>query len=241
MAVLERSKSPEPTPEGEPVRRPKIWIEGQQRPRFDVRAFMNASYGMAKRDLAPAIADTVERLQGLGHLLARGEIRLNVSWAGRFAKVVPSHTRVAGWVLWLSGQFEQAQSHLVPPTKVAEDIAYPGLIRSATVVALRQAVPNVDTPPRRPTVEPTLHAIRSAISQTAHDFAGETIVKAPNKPVPADPIADDKPGWIAKVKQQASHAASWVVLGVLMVFALPAGAARALIFHADGGDLREWL
>ena len=237
MAALESNKSPKPADVDAPADRPKIWVEGRQRPKFDVPAFLNASYGMAKRDLAPAIAEAVEHLQGFGHSVAQGEVKLDVRWMGRFARVVPSHGRVGGWLLLGSNVLAGAGAILVPPAENAEDLAYPGLIRGKTPVPPRP-MPSVVVNLRRPTAEPTLHAIRSAISQTAHDYADET-PRVERGEAAKDP-GDDQKGLSANLKHGAGKAASWLALGILMLFALPAGAVRALIFHADGGDLRDW-
>jgi len=74
--------------------------------------------------------------------------------------------------------------------------------------------------PQAPTAEPTLQAIRGALRAVPHD------------PQPA-PMAPAEPGL-------AHQAGSWVLLRVMMLGALPVGAVKAMIYHLEGGDLRDW-
>ena len=236
MTRSDRSKRSDLSPETNPVPRPQIWVDGHQRPRFNVRAFAAVSLAIARRDLAPEIADAVLRLDQFGHSVARGERRFPVAWAGRAARVVPGHQRVGGWILGLAALFQGAHDLLSPIPEPA--LAYPNLGPTphppkAPLAKIAAIVP------RHPRSEPTLHAIRSAIQASPHDFGHETppprqTVRAPGPdPVAAVPLT-------RRAKAAMGALACRVLLGVLVAFALPAGMLRALLFHLNGGDLVDW-
>lgn len=196
MTVSDRSKRFDPTQRPKPVARPKIWVEGRQRPRFAARAYLAAAHGMARRDLDPAILDAVQRLQAFGGQVERGELRVTAAWAQR---VIPSHRRVGAWLLALARLLADSRCLIVPEA--------------------------ASSPPPIPrtTVEPTLHAIRSALVEVPHDDST------------APPLPPATPGG-----RLLWPVATRITLAVLMAFALPAGAIKALLFHLDGGDLADW-
>ena len=76
-----------------------------------------------------------------------------------------------------------------------------------------------------------MHAIRSAIGTPAHDFAQERVRPKPDA-AQAEP-ATTKPGWLGTITARG-------LLSILMLVAWPGGAVKALLYHLDGGDLRDW-
>jgi hypothetical protein len=201
------------------VSRPPIWVEGRQRPKFDLAAFVHVATAMARRDLVPAIDDARTRLDPLGHRVLGGDLRVTARWVKR---LLPAHQKVGAAILGLGRLLGATRDLIVPPAPPAEPIAYPHLVRRE--VAVR---PEPPIRPEAANVEPTLHAIRSAISTPPHDFAQEAVrpVKA------AAPVAEER---------QVPKLMALGLLGLFMLFAWPGGAGRALLYHLDGGDLRDW-
>ena len=259
MSRPDRSNRPDPDREIPNAPRPKIWVEGRQRPRFDARAFATTSFGMAKRDLDPAMLEAAQRLDHLGQQVLRGKRRVNVAWAGRAARFLPSHQRVGGWVLALASLFRDARSLMLPPAAPPEALAYPDLARR-TERPLPGVAPDGPAVPsggpthavsarrvqaRRPETEPTLHAIRSAISDAPHD-AGLDAPGGPSRPsrIPLNVVAARDlaaaPAPPGRLNRLTRVVARRITLAVLLVFAIPAGAVKALLFHLDGGDLADW-
>ena len=197
MTIPDRRTRFDPNQGSEPVARPRIWVEGRQRPQFDLRAYLATSLGIARRDLAPEIHESATRLQGFAARVQRGDLRLTVAWAQR---VLPSHQRMAGWISGLARLMADSRRLIV------EEEATPP--------------PAPATP--RPPVEPTLHAIRSALGDVPHD--GHTS----SRPIETE-------GGVLW------RAAARAVLWILLAFALPAGAIKALVYHLDGGDLANWF
>lgn len=230
MTQIDHHKGYDLSPDAKQASRPRIWVEGRQRPRFNLGAHARVSLALAKRDLAPEIVDAADRLSRFGDRLRRGEVRANVAWAGRAGQFLPSAARVATGVLGLSALFRTAHDLLNPVEPADTPIAYPNLIQRSAEPAPRVVLRVVE--PTR--IEPTLHAIRSAIQSNPHDFAHEGAqVPPPADPVPANPV-------IHRFRAAILTAAGWLLLIILMAFALPMGAVRALLFHFEGGDLTDW-
>lgn len=192
--------------------RPPIWAEGSQRPKFDVLAFARVADDIARRDLAPVVSDAATRTAALGHRVLAGEWRVTAAWGQR---ILPSHRRVGAAIMGAQGVLVGAASLLAPPED-ATPATYATLVRTAP-----------PPPAVEPTfAEPTLQAIRSALRDVPHDAGAQ-----PQNPGPATTGATG--GWL-------HLAASWVLLRAMMLVALPVGAVKAVLYHLDGGDLRDW-
>lgn len=242
MSLTERTKRFELSEAAPSTERPKIWVEGRQRPKFDIKAYGRATFGMAKRDLAPEILDAEGRLRRLGTRVHGGEARLDVARFGRLAQFVPSHQAVGGWILGLADVFAGSHAILVPPAAAEPVVAHPDLVR-ARVSHEKLRLRSVENRPAPPaTEEPTLDAIRSAIGSAPHEVHLERPRSWP--PLrPADPAADEgnvKDGLTARLRKFGLSVAGRTLLGLLMAFAIPGGAVRAMLFHLDGGDLADW-
>ncbi len=231
MTAADRKKKPEIVPTDVYLSQPKIWVDGRQKPRFDFSAYRSVSLAIARRDLKPEMVDAAQRLQHFGQSVAAGERRVNLARLGRVARLVPSHQWVGRRLLSLGRLFAEAGDLVLPPPAPEEPIAYPNLIRPS--FAKQPVVPQRPTPQPKPVRdEPTLHAIRSAIGTPSHRFEHEM-------PPPSEAAVDEatdaaSPGMLRR-------GMGWTLAAICLTFALPAGAIRALMFHLDGGDLRDWF
>ena len=223
---LARRKSPDDEPEGT-LSRPPIWVEGRQRPRFDLTAFLHVATALARRDLVPAMDDASARLAVLGRRVQGGELRLTLP---RALRLLPPHQRVGAAILGLHGLFGTARQMIVARAPADPPVAYPGLVRRPSAPVLVVSEPAHET---RSHVEPTLHAIRTAIHSLPHEPT-----QAAALPRPVDMVRPVIATTGARAHLRGGAAAG--LLGLLMLFAWPGGAVRALIYHLNGGDLRDW-
>ena len=244
MTLSERGKSFEMSEATQSAERPKIWIEGRQRPRFDLKAYAATAYGMAKRDLPPEMLDAEGHLRGFGQRVVNGDLRPKLAWAGRLQRAVPSHQRVGGWLLGLADLIADSRALLVPVESADAELAYPNLIRGQQALSPLRPRPVAGlrvVKSQKPAVEPTLHAIRSAIGTTPHDASLDARGRLP--PLTAadpQPARGNGKGLVANLQQSLWRAACRALLGILMGFAIPGGAVKALLYHLDGGDLADW-
>ena len=254
MTLPDRSKRfalSDPPPSAE---RPKIWIDGRQRRRFNLRAYAATSLGMARRDLPPEILDAEGRLRRFGDRLATGEFRPGLAWTGRLQRAVPSPQRVGGWLLGLADLLGGARVLLGPEADKDVEPAYPNLVRGRVgpVLVGPEPVgpepvgpePGADIPAAqgaKSAGEPTLQAIRSAIRTARRDRgpdAGESGPVACVVARPAGPVRAS--GLVAFLRRSLWAASCRVVLLILMAFAVPGAAVKALLYHLNGGDLADW-
>lgn len=112
--------------------RPSIWIEGQQNPRFEARAFALASVQFARADLARLLARTAVSGQDFGAKIASGRWRLPPERWGRTGRYLPSVESTgaaisfAAEVLAGAGMSVSVQSEAVEP----HPISLPGRIEA---------------------------------------------------------------------------------------------------------------
>ena len=206
------------------------------------RAFAGTSLAIAKRDLAPEVLDAETRLRGFGRRIGDGEVAPNLRWTGRLERFLPSHQRVGGWVLGLAGVFAGARARLQGNATEGEELAYPDLIRrQMDAVPVSHGSANTGLRPLE-NEGPTLLAIRSAIGPAAQDAALDRHgVKVRAMPVLAPVDETTGPGGlVGLLKQSLWSALCWAWLGVMLGFAIPGGAIKALLYHLDGGDLAGW-
>ena len=191
-----------------PVTRAPIWTEGRQRPKFDLLAWASVTHAIARNALVPAIEDAAGRLDLLGQRVSTGQLRVSALWAKR---ILPSHHSVGMTILALVRSLNVTKSLLVPTDPPGQP-SYANVTRMPTPLSIAETAK----------LEPTLHAIRSALAAPAAGYA----LPKPVQPAP-------KPGWAQPIVART-------LLAILMLFAWPGGAVRAMLYHLDGGDLRDW-
>ncbi|MEO6298824.1 MAG: hypothetical protein ABIV25_08650 [Paracoccaceae bacterium] len=247
-----------------PSTRPRIWVEGQQQPKFDLRAWTKVSMAITCRTLGPGMAKTATGIDHYGQSVLRGDRVPNLAWAGRAGKFIPSH-QLTGAVITGSAQLlADAKQVVLPEPLDDEPIAYPNLIRPSfaatpeqpsrpqrspaldvAFVAAATMPPGSDTSAHALADEPTLRAIRSLIGET--DAAASERPARPPKHTTLPPLAVPIPPepTLLQTIQSAGKRLIWgcsvqMLAWTLVGLAFPIGAVKATVFHLNGGDLREW-
>ena len=219
--------------------RPPIWVDGRQRPAFNVPAFARASCAMALRNLLPVIDDATARLAISGQRFQQRGSEPSMHLTGQ----IPLFYQLVGASSLALGRLFSATRALIAPPQVP-----PATVADATLGPrpVPTPAPAKQARPIRPvaTTEPILHAIRSAIAATGHDFADE---------ISPDGNATRKTAQAALVSVELAPRldpdaptsnvvwlGSRALLVAMLPFALPVGAVQAMMYHLDGGDLRDW-
>lgn len=91
-------RRPTARPADDTTGRPKIWVDGSQRPPFDIRALGRASLFFARSGAAVLFAALALWVRRMALKVRDGAGRIPEARLGRFARYVPSHLRVAMWV-----------------------------------------------------------------------------------------------------------------------------------------------
>ncbi len=240
-----------PGPSGtDPQARPKIWVEGRQQPKFDIRAWARVSLSLSRRNLGPRMDAAAARIQRFGQSVLDGNHRPDLNWIGRAQKAVPSHQSVGAAVTGAARLLAEAREIVLPADIPEEPIAYPNLIRAdfaprrpGPVRISRPRLAALATPPSVKGDEPALRAIRALINEGA---AGQTLRASSPKtagpgPEPQPPVA---PGLAQRLRRAALGliwrgavvSLAWFLTGLC----LPYGCVKAALVHLDGGDLRDW-
>ena len=256
MALSKRTKHVPTLADSAAVAQPKIWVDGQQRPRFDPVAFAAVSLAVAKTSLVPHMHDCAARLDHGAGQIALGQIKINLTWAGRATRFLPSAARVASWSRGLGQLVTDASAGLAPPVDDGKAIAYPNLIRpdlasrpdlaadpdmAAPPTQAKAAPHRLDLPPQyrhAAREETTLRSIR-ALMEDANPLPGSVASAKKPRQIVSDTAPTPGVG-PSRLGQALWHGAAQGVAAVFVVFALPFGALKALQFHLDGGDLKDW-
>jgi hypothetical protein len=103
-----RRTPPRPVPP--PSDRPKIWVEGEQRPPFTFRGLRRATLYLARDGVAPLNAWAARTARRVAVNVANGAGRIPEGKLGRAARFVPSHLRVAAWIKNSAAVFAHASA-----------------------------------------------------------------------------------------------------------------------------------
>jgi len=249
MSNLRNGPKPRPTgpAASDPSSRPKLWVEGSQQPKFELRAWGRVSLTMTRRRLAPAMTAGAGWTDAFAQRILRGELRPNLAWTGRAQRFIPSHQAVGAAVLGCAHMLSAAREIVQPTPPPAEAVAYPNLIRPdfsegprATRRRLAETAPA--SSPADPATQPpppdqsTLRTIRAVIGTP--DAPADALPSQQESPEPLPP----------RLTQRARSAVSgliWRAGAVTLAWGLtalifPIGGIHAALFHLNGGDLRDW-
>ncbi len=221
--------------------RPKIWAEGSQKPKFNLRAFAVASLHLTRDGIAPLISDTSAATDRLATRVETGVWRIPTARLGRAERIVPSHQTVARWIAGTAGLIAVAGRTAAPESQRRRDRfartapPMPANPSPEPIAPVNDAPasPDAPTPPvtlAEPQDDTTLAAIRSAL-ETNPIQPGPTA-----EPHAARSAATAEPSRLAGLVTDAGGA----LLGWgLTVIALPYGMLRATLAHLNGEDLRR--
>ncbi len=217
-----------PRPETDPtIVRTPIWVEGRQRPRFDLRAWARVGFAMALR-LAPLWLDRSAAASGqFGQAIAAG--RFGMGWTGRAGRWLPSRALVSGVILGLAARQAEARLILAPAPEAPEVIAYPDLIRTAP-----EPVTNLPPAASLTPEEVALRAIRAVL----RDLPPVEPTRA--RPGPLPELAAREPQTAPQSASLLARLGARMIAWAAVALALPAGLVRAALIHLDGGDLKDW-
>lgn len=198
--------------------KPRIWTEGRQRARFELRAYLRVSLKHARALASPAAASVAATMGRFAARVTEGRIRVPASRLGRIGQALPSHRDVGAGIDTTARMIAEAARRAAGPEPVAPltfrgwDGAVVGPVRDPVVTVIA-APPMPPEPPRiadpvaaaplrpparknkpAPAEDPpdedraTLEAIRSMI------HAAEIEPKRPSRPqVPVVPPAPPPP------------------------------------------------
>jgi hypothetical protein len=184
--------SPRPRPDlssASPPERPPIWVNGQQRPSFDVRAYGAYSLIATRAVLGPALTRASASTHRLQARLLAGAFPINTERLGRAAAYLPTRSGIAATIGGIAVTVKDAAQVVSPPPPPEESLAAydalwrarkapsPGRLRGVDLEDV-QSDPDLralrDDLPRRPT-----RPIRPVLVHTS---------PAPAMPLPAMPL-----------------------------------------------------
>jgi hypothetical protein len=226
-----------------PSDRPKIWVEGEQRPPLSMRGLRRATLRLSREAVAPLNAWAARSLRRGAVSVAEGTGRIPEGKLGRMERFVPSHLRVAAWIKNAGAVFAHASA--VADLDVTRGNALVGEIEAhlwpdEAVAPPYEPAPEepapsafgADAPPvvlAEPKAEPDpLAAIRD-------DLEGVPAGESRRAPGPALPPAP--PGSVATTAIQVSgYLLGWGTV----ILALPYGVLRSLwLWRTRNVDLRR--
>jgi hypothetical protein len=246
-------RRPPPRRAAEPAGRPKIWVEGEQRPPLTFRGLRRATVSLTRDAVAPLTAWAARTARRAAENVADGAGRIPEGKLGRAGRFVPSHLRVAAWIKNGAAVMAHASAVADPDVKrgnalVAEiephlwplkDEALPSgpepeIVEPAPSPFGADAPPVVLAEPRQTEPDP-LAAIRDDLDGTAKPMAKASGGRPFVPSGPALPPAP--PGPIATTAVQVT---GYLVGWGTVVLALPYGIVRALwLWMARNVDLRR--
>jgi hypothetical protein len=195
-----------------PPDRPPIWVNGRQRPSFDVKAYGAYSLIATRAALGPALTRASDATQGLQARLLAGAFPINTERLGKVAAYLPTRSGIATTVEGIAVALKDAAEVVQPaPPPVESLAAYDALWRARKVPAsgrLRgvdldaaQSDPDLralrNDAPLRPTrpVRPVL--VHSAPPVSPLVVAESAAITSP----PAAPVAPTAPQTTAEPEQ----------------------------------------
>jgi hypothetical protein len=131
--------SPRPRPDlssASSPERPPIWVNGRQRPSFDIRAYGAYSLIVTRAVLGPALTRVSRAAHGVQARLLAGAFPINTERLGRAAAYLPTRARIAATVGGIGVTLKDAADVVLPPPPPVESLAaYDALWRARKVPA----------------------------------------------------------------------------------------------------------
>lgn len=244
--------------------RPELWVEGHQRPRFDLKAFARVSVALSRETVGPALSVMAGMFRHAAGQMAQNRIGPRLATTGRLGRALPRKERLAGGLTGIACLTNAAAEIAVPPEPLPVPPAYPDLLRPPSVPRRTVArLPDTALPPppalvavsvhepaaAPPVDSPTLAAIRAMIAEMRDPdpVVPRHISTLPqprstlltheiplSPPEPADPTPAQ---WL---RAQTFHFAAALLGWGATILAVPIGATRAALAYFDGQDLRDW-
>jgi hypothetical protein len=162
--------------------RPKIWAEGDQRPKLTLRGLRRATVHVSREALAPLHAWAAKASRRVAVNVANGAGRIPEGRLGRAERFVPSHLRVAGWI-------KTAAAVLAHASAVADPDARRG---NALVAEIEPHLwPLAAAPLATADADPAAEPVAQPYGADAPEVAPETPPVILAEPEPAD-LSDPK-------------------------------------------------
>lgn len=149
-----------------PKDRPPIWINGKQRPSFDLRAYGAYSLIATRAALGPVLACASAAAGGLQARIAAGAYPINTARLGRAADNLPKRPGIAATVGGIAALLGQTGNVVCPPPPAPESLAaYDALWRTRNGSGSGR-LRGVDLDEAQS--DPELHALRSNLPLRPH-------------------------------------------------------------------------
>lgn len=111
--------------------RPPIWINGRQRPAFNLRAYAAYSLMVTRAGLGPVLMRASGATTAFQRRIAAGAFPVATEKLGRAAQYLPTRSGIGATIGGVAGLISQAGQIVAPPPLVAESLAaYDALWRS---------------------------------------------------------------------------------------------------------------
>lgn len=168
----------DPDPSANTARRakPPIWAEGNQKPRFDARAFLGVTAANSRGLAVRGLATTAGQVGRIADRVAAGDLRVPQARLGRTGRYLPDHARVGHW-LTQTAALAAAASEAALGAEPVEAMAFRGWVAApeaaaalpteAPPSAAPRAVP-AETTADAPSVEPPVRLPRTATPPAPH-------------------------------------------------------------------------
>ncbi len=118
--------TPRPRPDlgsPSPPERPPIWVNGKQRPSFDIKAYSVYSLIATRAVLGPALTGLSGSTHGLQARLLAGAYPINTERLGRAASYLPTRSAIAATVGGIADTVKDAAGVVSPPPPPEESLA----------------------------------------------------------------------------------------------------------------------
>ncbi len=248
---------------------PSLWVEGSQRPRFDIRAFVRVSLLLSRAAARPVLLNGSSLLVHAAEQMVENTLGPRLSRASRLGRALPSREGVAQAIVATAVLIAKAADLAASPP-AAEPEPTPAPVRPPLLVNRRSYPSALPMPPAEPDT-PGLKATVATSRDVDYDFDAPTLAAiraliddmrdppkvAPKRRVPAAlpppsglvllshavPLSPPErlPRTIPEtLADHAFNLASAMLAAVVTLCVMPVGLVKAALAHLNGQDLRSW-